>query len=240
MKILLTIAACCGAVKDLPEYEGIELIYPVENEEMRAFLSRAVKNAKGKYTLVSVNKFNYADVQSVLNILDKNTADLVNFMGGTILKTSDLKSVVKDCPDAFSLCVLAAMQGKTTLKTVYIPFTFSKSAVTFNDENIEGMLLAATEFAKVKAKLTKEIYSFVFDLLCQRIIEYYLFALLEIRDKKIEAKKLIEFDNKLKAEIVLYLAVDKRFTYASLQKIRDNGFKISFFTAKKFRKQLGK
>ena len=240
MKTLLTIVVCneAGKEKALTLYDGIELIYPEENETEKDFLTRAFKTANGKYSLVCVNKFRFADVQSLLNILDKNAADMVNFMGGSVLKTSTLKNVVKDCPDAFSACVLAIMESKAMLKTVYTPFIFEKGAVTFNDDNTEGMLLAASEFKKVKAKLSKEIYSYVFDLVCARLVDFYLYAMLAIKDGKFEAEKLVSFDNKLKAEIVLYLALDKRFTYGNLQKLRNKEFKISYFTAKKFRKQI--
>lgn len=240
MKILLTIVVCNEADREkaFTLYDGIELIYPEEGEKERDFLSRAFKIAKGKYSLVCVNRFRFADVQSILNILDKNTADMVSFLGGSVLKTSIIKNIAKDCPDEFSACALAIMQSKTMLKTVYTPFIFDKGAVAFNDENTEGMLLAAAEFKKVKAKLSKEIYSYVFEMLCARIVEYYIFAMLSIRDGKIEAEKLISFDNKLKAEIVLYLAVDKRFEHGNLEKLRNKGFKISFFTAKRFRKLI--
>ena len=238
MKILLTIVVCNEANKDLPACDGIEFIYPEENEAEKAFLTRALKSAKGKYSYICPHKIRLADAQSLLNILDKNSADMVSFMGGAVIKTSELKSVVKDCPDAFSLCALAVMESKTSLKTVYTPFIIEKGTVKFTNENTEGMLLAASEFKKVKAKLSKEIYSYAFEMLCARIIEYYLYAMLSIRDGKLETDKLKEFDNKLKAEIVLYLAVDKRFTAAKLQKLRAKGFKISYFTAKKFKKQI--
>lgn len=238
MKNLLTIVAYAAKPDSDAEYEGIDFIYPEEGESEKNFLTRAIKGAKGKYTFVSSVGVRLADIKSILNVLDKNNADIVNFAGGAILKTSDFKSVVKDCPDAFSLLVLAALECKTTFKTLYAPFTFERARTTFTDDNTDGMLLAASEFKKAKAKLQKEIYSYVFDLLCLRIIDFYLYAMLEIRAGRLESEKLIEFDNKLKAEIVMYLAVEKRFTFANLDKLRSKGFKISYFTAKKFEKRL--
>lgn len=239
MKTVLTIVVCNGMDNvSSTLYDGIELKYPEEGETEINFLTRAFKNAKGKYSLVCVDKFRFADVRPLLNILDKNTSDIVNFMGGSVIKTSVFRDVVKDCPDAFSVCALAVMASKTMLKTTYVPFVFEKDATTFSDCNTEGLLLAAAEFKKMKPKLTKEIYTYIFDLLCSRIIIFYIYAMLSIKDGRLDADKLIEFDNRLKAEIVLYLAIDKRFTYANLQKLRNRGFKISYFTAKKFRKVI--
>ncbi len=77
-------------------------------------------------------------------------------------------------------------------------------------------------------------------MLCDRLVIYYLYALLSIKDGNLDSGKLIAFDGKLKAEIVLYLALEKRFTYAKLQKLREKNFKISGWTARKFRKILAK
>ena len=177
------------------------------------------------------NTLKLADVQSILNILDKNTADIVCFMGGAVFRTAIMKNAVKDCEDAFSCRVLALLECKNLLKTVYNPFIFVKRAKDFTEENTEGI-------KKAKAKLTKEIYSFAFDMLCSKLVTYYLYSMLAIKDGSMPAEKLIDFDNKLKAEIVLYLALDKRFTYAKLQKLRDKGFKIPSLTARKFKKCL--
>ena len=238
MKNLLTIVVCHSDNNDIATCDGVEFIFPEEGENEKNFLTRAFKQAKGKYSLVCENTLKLADVQSVLNILDKNTADIVCFVGGAVFRTAIMKNAVKDCEDAFSCRVLALLECKNLLKTVYNPFIFVKRAKDFTEENTEGILLAAAEFKKAKAKLTKEIYSFAFDMLCSKLVTYYLYSMLAIKDGSMPAEKLIEFDNKLKAEIVLYLALDKRFTYAKLQKLRDKGFKISSLTARKFKKCL--
>lgn len=239
MKTLLTIIACRGYV-DSGELEGaIQFICPSDNEEQTGFLARASKEAKGKYCVVTDGLFELADVQSLLNIIDKNTADLVCFVGGNAIKTSLLKGL-KDYKDPFSYRIMSILNCKSLLKTVYNPIKFVKENTAFCESDVEGILCASEQFVKVKAKLNKEIYSYIFNMLCDKIVLYYLSAMLEIRNGTLQAETLIGFDNKLKAEIVLYLAVQKRFTYADLDKLREKGFKINWFTNRKFKKVLGK
>ena len=237
MKTLLTVTVC-AAQKEAPACDGIEFIIIEENESERDFLSRAAKSAKGKYVVISDRSVSVADVQSLLNIIDKNTADMVCFTVGMAVKTSYFKNAVKDCADTFSLKSLCVLSCKNLLKTIYMPFTFGRASVQFNGDNTEGLLLAAETFGKVKSKLTKEIYSYASNLLCDRLVTYYMYSMLEIKSGKTTADKLIAFDGKLKAEIVLYLALEKRFTAAKLEKLRAKAFRISPLTARKFKKLL--
>ena len=240
MKTLLSVVVCGKTGETTqPLYDGIELIYAEENENQKDFLARAGKLAKGKYTVICERSFRFADVQSLLNIIDKNTADMVCFTSGCALKTDVFKKAVKDCEDAFSCRALTVMGCKTILKTTYTPFTFDKRPNQFTQENATGILLAAETFGKVKAKLPKEIYSYSFNLVCDRLVTYYMYAMVAIKDGELHAEDLIEFDNKLKAEIVLHLALEKRFTAAKLNKLREKDFKISRFKASKFKKILG-
>ena len=240
MKTLLTIIACRGCKEYENETESqVQIIRPDEGENEKDFLARALKGAKGKYSVVADRHFLLSDIQSVLNIIDKNTADMVCFVGGNAIKTSILKGL-KDYIDPFSFRILGIVNCKSILKTVYNPLSFSKESAVFSDKEVEGILCAADGFVKVKAKLNKEIYTYAFNLLCDKIVLYYLCAMLKIRDKELEAEQLINFDSKLKAEIVLYLAVQKRFTYADLDKLREKEFKISWLTKRKFKKVLGK
>ena len=77
MKILLTIVVNDDlGTRNAPIlYDGIEIIYPEENEIEKDFISRASKIGKGKYTVLSDRKFRLADLNSLLNILDKNSAE---------------------------------------------------------------------------------------------------------------------------------------------------------------------
>lgn len=239
MKTLLTIIVYDTDEKHSSTlYDGIELIYPEEKEGEKDFVSRAIKNAKGKYAVLLQQKFRLADVNSLLNILDKNSPDMVIFAGGTALKATIVKNVVKDCHDVFSCFILSILSCKTLLKSVYIPFSYIKSEVNFTEDNYSGLLLASEAFGEAKASLSKDIYSYVMNALCARLVPFYLYSMVSISEGSMEKEKLISFDNRLKTEIVLYLTLEKNFTYAKLAKLRKKGFKISWLTAKKFVKQL--
>ena len=240
MKTLLSIVVSydTGAKHASTLYDGIELIYPEENEPEKDFVARAIKNAKGKYAVLLEKKFMLADVNSLLNILDKNSPDMVIFSDGTAIKTSIMKTVVKDCVDMFSCFILSVLNCKTVLKSTYTPFSFDKSEVKFTENNYEGLLIAARAFVAVKAKLSKDIYSHTLNALCARLVIFYLAAMIAIKEGRWDVENLIEFDGKLKGEIVLYLALEKNFKAAKLTKLRKKGFKISKFTSKKFKKIL--
>lgn len=163
---------------------------------------------------------------------------MVVFVGGTAIKTSIIKGVVKDCKDLFSCFILSVLSCKTVLKSVYLPLTFEKSETLFNEDSYSGLLLASEEFVKAKAKLSKDVYSHALNSLCARLVTFYLTAMIAIREGKMDKETLISFDSRLKAEIVLYLALEKNFTAGKLSKLRKKDFKISRFTAKKFKKLL--
>lgn len=238
MKTLLTIAVyrIVNKEQQIQPSEGIEFIYADEGESEKAFVARAFKEADGKYSLLSLRNVRLVDIKPIMNILDKNTADMICFVPSIIIRTSLLKSATSECSDIFSCQAFAISECKTLLKTDYIPFMFDKIDNTFNDDNIKGILLSITAFQKSKAKLSKGVYSQLLDRLCSRYAKFYIYAMLAISDGKMEAEKLKYVDNKLKAELVLYVAFNQRFTYAKLDKLRSNSFKISFITKRKFKK----
>lgn len=240
MKNLLSIVVYCNAGEKHAStlYDGIELIYPEENETEKDFAQRAAKIAKGKYAVILEHKFRFADVSSLLNILDKNSTDMVSFNGGTAIKTSVVKDAAKGCADMFSLYVLSVIGCKTVLKSVYMPFMIDKCELNFTEANYSGILVAAEAFGAAKAKLSKDIYSHALNTLCAKLISFYLYAMIAIKEGAMECEKLTSLDGRLKSEIVLYLALEKNFTAGKLSKLRKKNFKISRFTAKKFRKIL--
>lgn len=240
MKILLTIVVCDlkGDKRTESLHDGIEIIYPEDGENEKDFLGRAVKTAKGKYILLCGHGFRLYDVQPLLNILDKNPADMVCFVGGSVIKTAVYRNVLKDCCDTFSCRALAVMECRSLLKTVYNPFLFDKEPADFKEDNVAGLLACAEQLGNIKGKRPNEIYAFASGMICDRLVTYYLYAMVAIREGSLAVDKFKAFDGKLKAEIVLYLALEKRFTAAKLQKLRDKDFKISGWTAKKFKKLL--
>ena len=240
MKNLLTIVVIrySEGLSSSPLHDGIELLYPQENETETAFTSRAIKDAKGKYVLLLRQKFKLDDINPFLNALDKNSSDMIQFEGGIVIKTSIAKGVVKRCPDLFSCYILSILDCKSILKSNYCPFIFEKREVVFTEANYNGLLVAARAFIAVKAKLTKDMYTLTMNALCKRLVIFYIVAMIGIKEGKINSEPLISFDSQLKGEIVLYLALEKNFTAAKLTKLRKKGFKISYFTAIKFKKIL--
>lgn len=237
MKKLLTIIAK-NSIQAETACNGIEIFYPEENESEKNFALRAAKNADGKYTVIIEQKFALSDIDSLLNILDKNSSDMVIFEGGTAVKTSIVKGTVKECRDIFSCMILSILDCKSLLKSAFTPFSFEKSEAVFTEDNYEGLLIAAKAFIDKKSKLAKEHYVHILNAICSKLVVLYLTAMIAIKEGKIDSQSLISFDGKLKGEIVLYLALEKRFKYAKLIKLRKKGFKISKFTAKRFKRAL--
>ena len=72
----------------------------------------------------------------------------------------------------------------------------------------------------------------------KKLITFYICAAVAIREKQLEAEKLKEFDAKLKENIVLYLALEKKFYPADIKKLREKDFKIGFIQYNKFKKLI--
>ncbi|MDE5943540.1 MAG: hypothetical protein K2H30_04955 [Clostridia bacterium] len=211
-------------------YSGVELIYADGN------IPAAVKQAKGKYIIVENRTFLFKDVQPFLDALESATQDVIRFNGGSAFKCSLFKGVA-DKNDCFAFCAFAAFNAKTVAYFEYAPFIFSSVRCDFDSEE-KHLIDTCYEFKRIKAKLSKEAYAFVFELILERLLLFYACALISIREGKITADKLLEFDKNLKDEIVLYLALDKRFGGGKLTKIRNKGFKISGLTSKRYKKIL--
>lgn len=234
MKKLLTIVVCGQSDSERSDtiYDGAELVYADGN------LTNAVKQAKGKYIIIENRTFLFKDVQFFLDALETATQDIVRFNGGNAYKNSLFKGVA-DSENCFAYCTCAAFYAKTVAYFEYAPFTLS-AALWDYDSDESGLLRVCGEFKRVKAKLSKEVYSFAFGLICEKLIDFYMRSLIAIREKSVTPDRLAEFDKCLKDEIVLYLALDKRFDNGALQKIRKKGFKISALTCRRYRKLLKK
>lgn len=236
MKTLLTIVAC-NESGPCEGADGVEFLYPEQGEKQKDFLLRAAKSAKGKY-VVLCESARIAETAQLLSIIDKNASDLLCFTGGAAIKTSVFKSGVKDCTDLFSCRVLSVLGCRSILKTTYTPLYIKKSANTFTSDNIDGLLCSAETFGKCKAKIEKEIYSYASNMICDRLVKFYMYAMLAIKEGNMSLNELTAVDSKLKAEIVLYLALEKRFTAGKLHKLRDKNFKLSPLKTMKFKKLL--
>lgn len=240
MKKLLTVVICGRPENErtTSSYDEVELIY-VDNNA--AGISEYIKQAKGKYTLIAPNTFILDDIKLIINVLSESDEDVVGFAIGSAAKTSLYKGLnfkENDCP--FLYKIFAGFSAKSVNKLLYAPIKFRGENEQFSESLKDAILIASAEFKKVKAKLSKSVYTYVSDLLVSKLAEFYVRALLAIHEKQFDAEKLKAFDAKLKGEIVIYYALEKRFPTVKLQKIRDKGFKISGLTAKKFKKLLKK
>lgn len=237
MKKLLTIVVCCGAETTNGEAAGdtVEIITVPDGS-----IAQALKGAKGKYAVVCDRTLTVADADFFLkNLQDMNT-DIICVSYISAFKTSVLKDVDLKDADAFTYTAFGAMSCKSLANIRCIPFILGREESGYSDATAHNLLRVAEEFRKVKSKLNKDVYTYVFDILCDRLVKFYMAAMLSIKENGLPAEKLVEFDNRLKAEIVLFLALEKRFTATRLQKLREKGFKISGLTAKKFKKILNK
>ncbi|MDE6001308.1 MAG: hypothetical protein K2G96_03185 [Clostridia bacterium] len=236
MKKLLTVVVFNETAQNYDElrYEAAEIISCKEPAEFQ----RALKKANGKYTVICGNA-QINNLQPLLSLTDDANADIIAFDVRAAIKTSAIKGADgTDNADMFLSTVSAAMQCKSVLKSDVAPFTLIKNEVAPCADRCGGILKACLSFKEVKAKLAREVYNFVFENLCAELVNFYACALLEIRGGSYSAEQLTEFDAKIKDEIVLYLALEKRFTAAPLKKLRDKQFKISFITANRLKKLL--
>lgn len=199
-------------------------------------LAEAIKRAKGKYTLLSDGDVECGDTDGFFFEAEKAQADILAFDGGFLVKTAVLRDVDAKCvADAAFTRLYAALEAKTVAKCVS-PFKCREKALEYDDESIKNLGAALDEFKKCKAKLPREVYSFTMDLICTMLSQFYLSALIAVKKGRLGGETLASLDDKLKENIVLYLAFNKRFDAADLKKLREKNYKLGFMTYKKLLK----
>lgn len=241
MKKVVSIIVCRQVSSVPPEPDGAEILYTEENRGFAEIVQSAIKQAKGKYTVLCGQGFTFEDCGGLLNKLEASNADIVAFDGAVAFKTSLFKGLLPE-GDKSTAEILALLSAKSVEKSNIKPFAPEKTTDGRGySENIQKELSSALkEFKKCKSKLPKDVYTFAVDTICTQLTYFYASAMLAVRNKLISAENLKEFDAVLKENVVLYLAMDKRFTPANLAKLRKKNFEISFITAKKFEKFLKK
>lgn len=204
-------------------------------------LSEAVKKVKGRYIIIADGDMECNVTAEFFAELEKLSADIVKFDRGYAFKTAIVKGVpAKLCTDKFRAEFYSAPDCKKLVTLSGHEF-FGGAASAGKDggysEEEEARLLETLEaFKKYKAKFTKDVYSFTFDMMRARLERFYVSALLAVKEGALPPERLKEFDLKLKENIVLYLAVEKRFADVNLKKLRENGFKTGYFTYRKLKK----
>lgn len=233
MKKILTIVLSDETIESGAMPENAELLYAKPDKN----LYETVKQAKGKYAFIPEAVLQTADLQVLFDGLEKTNADIVAFKGGCCIKTAVLKGLnAKVCADAFSALAYSTLSSKSVLNLEIEPFELSAVKAEYSEELESGLSAVIGEFNKCKARLAREVYTFAFDLIVQKLVTFYLCAMLAIYARKLDYNALKEFDLKLKENIVLYLALEERFTPANLSKLRSKNFKIDLFTNMKFKK----
>ncbi len=235
MKRLLSIIAFAGTTCDVPD--NAEIIKPDKNATFGDFVKAALKRAAGKYVLLADCNFALSDMGSFLCEIKSCDADVIAFDGGICFKPALIKGI-KRTENLSAIEIFAVISAKSVYKTQIKPLTFFKSSVEYSESLHNALKEAVEEFTREKAKLAREVYNFAFEMLIKRLTEFYMVAMLKMRKDAAAGESLCEFDKALKANVVLYLALEKRFPYGGLSKLREKNFKISFFTARKFKKYL--
>lgn len=240
MKKLVTLIVCGKYDKEeTAPLEEIEFLYTDEARECGTIIKNAAKQAKGKYICLLDPETTYKDAQALVNALSDKSCDMVVLNGCICFKTSIIRGLdINDNFDRQTAEIFAAMSSKSVVKTEATPFEYIRLPVTYSENAEKNLAAALDEFKKDKQKFDKSVYSAVFELICNKLNEYYASAVYAAYKKQIDSERIVQFDLKLKSNIVLYLAMEKRFTCAKLKSLRKNKFKISVFTAPKFKKFL--
>ncbi len=240
MKKLLSIVLCKNACEDLTELcDGAEILRLDEGADNPKALYELIRQTKGKYVIIIDTDCTVAgeEFDNLLKVCDEATSDIVAFDGGYALKASTLKGVnAKLYTDRYGAEIYTAFNSKEITSVTLKPFTFTTQRAQYSLTDEAKLEETLEEFKKSKAKLNKAVYSFIFDILCARLTTFYICAMIAIYRKETTAEGLTEFDKRLKENIVLYLALEKRFPAADLKKLREKNFKISLITYNKFKK----
>lgn len=235
MKKILTLILSQETIESGTMPESAELLYATG--EKNKGLYDAAKQAKGKYVYIPETVLTSADLQELFNELEKTNADIVAFKDGALIKAGVLKGLnAKLCESGFSALIYSVFNSKSVFSIDCKPFELEKTKAEYSNEREKDLNGIIGDFNKCKAKLPKEVYSLAFDLILQKLVEFYICAMLAIHAKKLDFSVLKEFDSRLKQNVVLSLALEKRFTCANLAKLRQKEFKIDFFTNLKFKK----
>lgn len=227
MKKLLTVIVCKRTEGEIDApYEDLEVLYTDEDFNCADIIKNGIKQANGKYIAL-------CDGASVLNwealsaVLSGANCDVLEFNGGRCFKAGIVRSA-NSKGDRTALEINCALGSKSVVHTDITPFKFTYDNYDYSTDSA-NLLSVLDDFNKQKAKVSKDTYGYARDLLCSNLFDFYLDALLKIHAGE-SSEKLIAFDEKLKENIVVYLALTQNFKGVNLQKIREKNFKTDFFT----------
>ncbi len=201
----------------------------------------AIKRAKGKYVIIADGDAECALDDTFFKTLENSSADILKLNGCFAFKTSVAKSVPqKNCTNKFTAETFCALCAKSVERlSGPSPVVFKKNCQETDFEAAKSEITTSVEeFKRCKSKLVKDVYAVAAEIICARLVPLYVRALLDIRAKKLDSEEFLQFDAYLKENVVLYIALEKRFAFADLKKLRKNAFKINYFTYLKLKKAL--
>lgn len=227
MKKLLTVIVCKKFEGEIEApHEDLEILYTDEDFDCSEIIKNGIKQANGKY-IALCDGAEVLSWESLSAVLNGAACDALEFNGGRCFKAGVVRSVnLKG--DRASVEVNCALASKTVIFSDIAPFKFYYDNYDYSTDSAR-LLSVLDDFNRQKAKVSKETYGYARDLLCKNLFFFYLDAMLKIHRGE-PADKLLEFDNKLKENVVLYLAITQNFNGVNLQKIREKKFKTDFFT----------
>lgn len=241
MKKLLSIVLCKNAGDGLaaPDDRAEILRLDESTDANPKALYDLIRQTKGKYVVIIDTDCTLSEggFDSFLQFVDGAAADILIFDGGYALKAGTLKGVsAKLYTDRYGAEIYTAFNSKDIARAALKPFNFTTQRAEYSLTDEAKLEETLEEFKKSKAKLAKSVYTFIFDILCARLITFYICAMIAVYRKETTADSLLDFDKRLKDNIVLYLALEKRFPAADLKKLRAKNFKINLITYNKFKK----
>lgn len=231
MKKVLTIIVCNKFDGEIAApYDDIEVLYTDGEYDCSDIIKNAVKQANGKYIAFCDGAVDVLNAEALSAALQKASCDIMEFESGILFKAQVVRAVSsKDVTGRIALEIKAALNARDFVMTKIAPLNLHNERCLYSDKNSDMLLSVIDDFNKQKSRVSKETYAFAREMLCGVLYYFYADAMLKIRKGSLQSQTFVQFDDKLKENIVLYLALGQKFKNLKLQKIRDKKFKIGLF-----------
>ncbi len=238
MKNVLTIALTGDGKFDESQLFGGTEVVALEGDTPLAGL----KKAKGKYTVLVADEAKVDELADFLTAADSANADVLAFPDGYAFKTGLIMKVPAKEYLPYSAEIAAILSAKSVQKLNKRPLHIAKTPADTSEAATAALIRTIADYTACKGKAPLEVYALARDLICSKLTEYYLTAMLEIFKKPKEFQRLVDFDGQISNnDKVLYLVFDNRFSQLmNLKKLRAKKFKINLFEYIKIKNLLKK